>query len=796
MAESAALVVRDRLEGRTRPSSARTVNEDDRAIMTEARSRWNKCDEAEDAQRKNILAAKKFRAGDQWPAAIKLQREGAQAIQGQAAQPPRPCLTIDRLSQPVRQVSNTIKSANFAIDVLPNGHGADDDTAEIIQGYLRRVQNQARGESPIEWAADGAIEGGIGWFRIRTEYVEEAPDPNNPDWDIIKDQELRLERIANNLTVYCDPSAMRPTRSDALFDFVTEDMDRDEFMRRWPNASVEGIEDFAATGDMKGWVSDDSIRIAEYWRIVYQDEHWIRVGNKAQQVASKPKDIPAADYRMVRRPKVEGYKINAVEILERWDWVGSRIPLIPVLGEELNVDGKPVLRGIISEGMDAQRMVNYTYSGAVEIFALGSKSPYVVEEEQLGDFAAIWQTANLYNYSYLPYKKVLDVPPPHRETSEAPIQAAVELMRVSEECVKATTGYYDSGLGANDSRIQSGRAKQSEIQQSELGSSNYPNNVQRALIYAGELMLEIMPKITRPGQILQILGKDDEPEQVMVGQRYMPGPNGQPQPVSEEQQNFEKGLVKFYDLNAGRYAVTVTVGKANATKREEGAAALGELIPHLPPEMAMVATPDYVEQLSFPGAHGIAEKLRKALPPQLQEQEEGGPDPEKAQMQQMIAQLQQALEQKRAEEEAKQQAETQRVIGRAQLEGQTKLQLAQGEAQLTLQKAQIDAQTRIEVAKINAQAGLTEAEIKAGMQGMGHQIQREEQLIGNDHELRVQAIDHQHEGEIQAQQHAQAVEQAGVQHEQALEQGEQVHGQTLEQTEQAAKLAPKPKADA
>jgi hypothetical protein len=151
-------------------------------VIAEARERWTRCEEAEDAQRQAILAAKQFRSGDQWPSAIKLQRQGQAAITGQQPTPPRPCLVVDRLSQPVRQISNLIKNAMFGFEVLPNGDGADVETAEIYKGYLRYVQNKSRGESPIEWAADGAIEGGIGWFRFRTEYVHEnwTGDPNDP----------------------------------------------------------------------------------------------------------------------------------------------------------------------------------------------------------------------------------------------------------------------------------------------------------------------------------------------------------------------------------------------------------------------------------------------------------------------------------------------------------------------------------------------------------------------------------------------------------------------------------------
>jgi hypothetical protein len=184
-------------------------------LIVEARKRWCRSSEAEEPQRKRIVLAKKFRIGDQWPDAIKLARQGGNAIQGQAPQPPRPCLVVDRLSQPVRQVSNTIKNAAFGFDVLPAGGGSDADTADIFKGYLRWMQNNSRGESPIEWAADGAIESGIGWFRLRTDYVNETWD--GALTDEVMWQALFLERITNSLTVYCDPAAVKPTRSDAQF---------------------------------------------------------------------------------------------------------------------------------------------------------------------------------------------------------------------------------------------------------------------------------------------------------------------------------------------------------------------------------------------------------------------------------------------------------------------------------------------------------------------------------------------------------------------------------------------------
>lgn len=752
-------------------------------IIREAREFWRKVSASEDPQRKRILAAKKFRALDQWPTAIKLAREGAGGIGGQAPQPARPCLVVDRLSQPVRQVSNTIKNADFGFDVMPNGQGADIETAEIFKGYLRRVQNQSRGESPIEWAADGAIEGGIGWFRLLTDYAHEAwdGDPSDPE---AYDLELRMARIANNLTVYCDPAATRPTRSDARRMLVTEDMDREDFLVKYPKADVRGLDEFLSTGDMQGWVSDDVIRIAEFWRIRYEDRPIYVLQDGTSGEGTPPKDAPVQYERVIRKPIVEGFKINACEVLEKWDWAGSRIPLIPILGEELNVDGKPVLRGIIEPGMDAQRMVNYTYSAGVEIFALSNKKAPMVPMGSIAQYKTVWDARTTTNFSYLPYDPFdadgRPMPPPVLDTTESPIQAAVMLMQTSEEAIKATTSTGDASLGNSNPNERSGRALQALQSQSDLANSNYPDNVRRALIYAAELMVEIIPKITRPGQILQILGMDDEPKQVMVGKPFKEGENGIPEPAPEditpEIAKMKASLYKFYDPTAGRYSVTVTVGKATATRREEGAMALGELIPHLPPEMAAVATPDYVEQLSFPGAHKIAEKLRKVLPAHLQDQEQGQqPDPQQLamQLQQAQAQLQQAAEMIKTD-----QVKIQGAMQQVQLKEQGEMQRADIDAKVKIEIARMDNATKLQIEEYKLRGTMMQAELDAREQALGAQQQREAQdhergmaAAGAQHESQEAAQGRQHESAEaqQAREAAEAQQQAGMSHEAAMQ---------------------------
>ena len=94
-----------------------------------------------------------------------------------------------------------------------------------------------------------------------------------------------------DLSVYCDPSANKPTRSDAQFMFVTEDVDEAEFKRRWPKADLVGLEAFAAQGDMPGWVDKDTYRVAEYWCITYEDQDF-SVGKKKRVIRRPIREVP------------------------------------------------------------------------------------------------------------------------------------------------------------------------------------------------------------------------------------------------------------------------------------------------------------------------------------------------------------------------------------------------------------------------------------------------------------------------------------------------------------------------
>ena len=613
-------------------------------VIQEARERFHESAESSKQQRESSLQAKRFLALDQWPDAIKIQREGGIAIQGMPAQPPRPCLTLDCVSEPHQSTVNAILEADFAVKIAPTFE-AHDDTAKVFEGLIRHIQVQARDDAAMEWAADNAAGCGIGWAGVKSQYCASyGPDkePSIEDFD----QDLVIYRIPNCLSVYPDPAAVSPTRKDMKWAFVTEDIPREEFKRRWPDADVKALDDFRATGDDKDrWVTNDSLRIANYWHIEYDDtdELCLMADGSLAWKSQKPAKDEIIQSRKLPRPTVECDTMSACEVLESQTWAGTTIPLIPIFGQEMNVDGQLLYFGVTQRAIGPQQMVNFTFSGVAETIALAPKAPFIIAEGQLEGYEPIWEMANRANFSALTYKPTSlmgqPVPPPQRNQAEPPIQAMATVMQMSLDAVRRTTSF-DPALGQMPGRQMSADAIEALQTQASTSRSNYLNAVRRAYVRLGEILVEAIPAYyDRPGRVVQILGLDNQPGSAMLNQPHVKRADGTMEPVENGQPpQAQPGQlppqVLHYDLKQGRYSVTVDVGKAFATRRAEGAKAGMELIKFVP-EIAPKVIDLVVKEMDFPGSQAMAERLEPPPPP------EGLPPQVAAAMQQLQAENQQ-----------------------------------------------------------------------------------------------------------------------------------------------------------
>jgi hypothetical protein len=272
-------------------------------------------------------------------------------------------------------------------------------------------------------------------------------------------------------------------------------------------------------------------------------------------------------------------------------------------------------------------------SSETEAIALAPRAPYLVAEGQIPDnYKEQWANANRRNYPYLTYKPTTingqAIGAPQRNTFEPAVQAITNARMQAADDMKATTGIYDSALGAQ-SREVSGVAIRGRQAQSQTSNFHFVDNLHASLRHAGRIVISLIPKIYDRARAARIIGDDDQQEIVFLNQVFQ-----------------KDGETKFFDLNAGKYDVAVEAGPSFATKRQEALASMIDLTKSYP-QVAQVAGDLMVKNMDWPGASEIAERLKKMLPPQLADDKNQKqiPPEAQAQIQQMSQMLDQLTEQ-------------------------------------------------------------------------------------------------------------------------------------------------------
>ena len=699
------------------------TGEQEREFLSLAKKRFQTSAEAEDRLRYEMVEDQRFYAGQQWPDQIKADR----------AVDKRPVITINRLPQFVKQITNPQRQSRPSIQVNPVSDGASVETAEVIQGIIRHIENTSHAEVAYDDAFEDAVIMGRGWFRILTDYVHDGTF----------EQEIQVKRVPNALAVYPDPAAQEFDYSDARYMFLIEDIPLDEYKEMYGDASVASLEMFSGAGNRSPhWYPEGAVRVAEYWYIEHKKRKLALIAGPSGATMTVPEDaVPEGTKilktREVMEPVVMWAKINAAEVIERKKWPGRWIPIVPVLGDEVNIDGERGLVGIVRYARDPQRMYNYWIAAETETIALAPRAPYIGVEGQFKGHEASWKQANTRNQPYLEYvPKALDgkpIGPPQRQQYEPPIRAIVEATKQADNDLKSVIGFYDASLG-QPGPDQSGRAILARQKQGDTGNLNFMDNLGRSLWHAGRIYLDLMPHVYDTERVMHIIMGDDQQKRVVInrpqpdptqamappppggmpgagmppmgggmppgaggapGGPGMPGmppqlPPGAPQPPDPAQMmRTTAAAEEVHDIRIGRYEITMSIGPNYQSRRQEAAASMLQLVQAAPNLMPIIGDL-LVQEMDWPMARQISERLKKTLPPQLQDNGDDGSPPSVEGLSAKLAAAEQVMQQMKQKLDAAEQ-----IIQTKEIESASK------ESMVEMQE-----QTKREIALLQAGAAL------------------------------------------------------------------------------------------
>jgi hypothetical protein len=660
----------------------------DERILSVAIERFKQCLDASDKIRAEALEDVLFINGQQWLESIIKDR----------ADDRRPAMTVNRLPAFVNQIVNDMRKNRPAIKIRPTADQYKDN-ASVVDGLVRSIMTNGDAKTALDTASLYQVVNGFGYIRVLTDYCN----------DESFDQIIKIDRCENPFAVYFPIHLCRQLDySDAPFCFIRSKMSKEEFYRKYPNVKTDNYE-LQGTGD-PNWISKDYIYVAEYFDVIYDTKklYLLRDGTTTKEKPKNPKDVVRT--RDIETHEIKWYLLTQYDILERRDWVGKYIPVIPVLGQEINENGVKTYISMIRFAKDPQRMFNYMYSSFAESVALAPRAPWVAAEGQIEDFKSDWQTANQKNHAVLVYKPTsLDgqtVPPPQRTQPADAGASVLQGMSMAVDNLKAVTGVFDASLGAPGNET-SGRAIIARQKEGDNSNYHFMANMQIATHHLGRILVDMIPKIYDTARTVRILGEDMTDKIVELNQE------------SEDQD-------EIYDMSVGEYEILVDVGPTYETKRVETAQNLINIITALP-QVGTITADILMRQLDFPLSDEAADRLKRMIqntnPGVIVDTTNPGGKMTPSQIQEMVGDMQKLMQ-------AHQQTMQENMQMQQIIQGmEAQLKDKSMDRDVELQKTIIKAQTELDRADMNNQHDFLTQAVQHGvdLHKMNQNLQRHTQ---------------------------------------------------------------------
>ena len=188
------------------------------------------------------------------------------------------------------------------------------------------------------------------------------------------------------------------------------------------------------------------------------------------------------------------------------------------------------------------------------------------------------------------------------EYTQPPAMPAALLQEaaLNSQDMKDVTGLQDASLGVRSNET-SGKAIMARQREGDVATYIYHDNLRAAIAEAGKVLNAMIPVCYDTPRTIRIVGEDDATKVQRVNDPNNPN---------------------SVDINQGRYDVSVETGPSYSTKRAEAADSLIQFMQAVP-AAAAVASDLVAKAMDWPMADILAERLKKTIPPQILEGEDG-----------------------------------------------------------------------------------------------------------------------------------------------------------------------------
>lgn len=580
-------------------------------IFTEALSDFNDIQSAQRDERQQCMNDRRFGsiAGAQWEGKLGEQFEN------------KPKLEVNKIQLSVIRIYNEYRNNRITVDFEPADGSKNDALADTCNDLYRATERLSVAEEAYDNAFDEGSMGGIGAWRLRTEYEDEFDEANEY-------QRIVIDPIFDaDVTVYFDLGAKRQDKSDARYAFLLTSMTKKAFEEEWNQDPTTWPQDINE-GEFD-WSPEDLVYVAEYYRVedvsdtIYTYETLLgeEITIRKSEIEEpeddelsivdevEAKGAVLVDTRRVKSRKIRKYIMSGSGILEDCGYIaGKNIPIVPFYGKRWYVDGIERAMGHVRLPKDMQRLQNMQVSKLAEISAFSSVEKPIFTPDQIAGHQLQWRDDNIEDYPYLLLNPTVD-----KDGNEAPAgaigytrspqipPAMAQLIPFTDQSMKDLLGNPEAGeqIASN----VSGDAI--ELVQQALGMQTfiYMSNMAKAIKRSGEIWLSMAKDVfVEDGRTVKGITKQNTPRQIELNRKVMDKDSG--------------AVTLENDLSSAKMDLAVDVGPTSNTKRQATVKALSVLLRMTPPEDAetrQVITSMIMMNMDGEGIGDIREFFRERL---------------------------------------------------------------------------------------------------------------------------------------------------------------------------------------
>ncbi len=481
----------------------------------------------------------------------------------------RPRFEVNKIDLGILRIQSEYRNNRIAANFVSKD-GASEAMSDTCDSLYRADCADSGADEAKDNAFDEAVRGGIGAYRLCTEYENEYDDDDDK-------QRIVFEPINDaDSCVFFDLGAKRQDKSDAKKCWVLTPIPLAQYIEEYDDDPASWPKDISRTEF--DWSSPDVVWVAEFYRVETQ-KHVVKIyqtitGAEERYTAEDfEKDeelqarLDATGSRLVKekqtkRRRVHKYIASGGGILEDCGYIaGPNIPIVIQYGKRCVVDGVERCSGYTRTMKDVTRLKNMQMSALGHIAALSPVEKPILGAEQVSNPAIrmMWEQDTIQKYPYLLLDAITDAngnkvyqgPIGYTKPPQVP-PALAAIMQITQIDMQDLMGNQQQA----DKIVSniSGKAVDLMQQRMDMQSYIYISNSAKAEKRAAEIWLGMAKEVyVEDGRMLKTIGSQGEINSIELNRPMIA----------------EDGEIEYEnDIASADFDVSIEIGPSSSTRRQ------------------------------------------------------------------------------------------------------------------------------------------------------------------------------------------------------------------------------------